>query len=232
MKQLLSLTLFFSICGNELSAQEKECLVKLDVIKGVYTGECASDKANGKGKSVGTDQYEGDFKDGYPDGRGMYTWNDGHYFIGYYKKGYKEGTGEMYYESTTGGDSVITGYWKKDKYIGIYEKEYIVISNTTSVNKIECNLTDKKGEDIFITVHQLTSSTSINSNSVIPFISNISNIMGTFYTKNQQILTNRSVSKIQQVTFPFRAIFYFNNGENAEILFNEKGSYDVYVDLL
>ena len=231
MKQLLSLTLFFSICGNELSAQEKECLVKLDDIKGVYTGECASGKANGKGKSVGTDQYEGDFKNGYPDGKGMYTWKDGHYFIGSYTKGYKEGSGEMYYESATGGDSVITGYWKKDKYAGLYEKQYMIINNTTRINKVECSLTDKKGEDIFITVHQRSSSAGVSSNSVIPFVSSVSNIMGTFYAKSQQVLTNSSVSKIQQVTFPFRAIFYFSNGENAEILFNEKGSYDVYVDL-
>ena len=195
----------------------------MDAIKGVYTGECTDGKANGKGKSVGTDQYEGEFKNGYPEGKGMYTWKDGHYFVGLFKKGKKEGAGDMYYESAAGGDSVITGFWKKDKYFGPYEKQYDVITTTTRVLKVDCSLTDKKGEDIFITVHQLKSGGAI--------ISNVSTITGTYYTKNNQVLTNTTLTKVQQVTFPFRAIFSFSNGESVEILFNEKGNYDVYVDL-
>ena len=94
MKQVLFLALAFLFYTNRLSAQEKECEVKMDAIKGLYTGECAEGKATGKGKSVGTDQYEGDFKDGYPDGKGMYTWKDGYYFVGAFKKGRKEGREE------------------------------------------------------------------------------------------------------------------------------------------
>ncbi len=223
MKQVLFLALAFLFYTNRLSAQGKECEVKMDAIKGLYTGECAEGKATGKGKSVGTDQYEGDFKDGYPDGKGMYTWKDGHYFVGAFKKGRKEGKGDMYYESASGGDSVITGFWKKDKYFGLYEKQYEVISTSSRVTKVDCSLTDKIGEDIFITVHQLRSGGAV--------ISNITNITGTYYTKSNQVMTNSSMTKIQQVTFPFRAIFNLSNGESAEIIFNEKGNYDVYMDV-
>ena len=232
MKQVLFLALTFSFYTNELPAQEKECQVKMDAIKGLYTGECANDKANGKGKSVGTDQYDGEFKNGYPDGKGVYTWKDGHYFVGLYKKGSKEGAGEMYYESVAGGDSVIKGFWKKDKYLGLYEKQYVVMSTTTRVNKVDCTLSDKKGEDIFITVHQLTSGTNLSYSLPLVSINSISIITGTFYTKNTQVLTNNTMTRIQQVTFPFRAIFYFSNGENADVLFNEKGNYDVHIDIL
>ena len=129
MKHILLIASFFIFCCFTSLAQQA-CEVKLKDIRGVYTGDCSNDKANGKGKSVGVDEYEGEFKDGYPEGKGMYTWKDGHYFIGFFKKGNKEGKGDMYYESAKGDDSVITGFWKKDKYIGEYEQQFIVQSMT------------------------------------------------------------------------------------------------------
>lgn len=224
MKQILLIVcnLFFSICI--LRAQEN-CEVKVKELQGTYTGGCEKGKANGNGKAIGTDIYEGEFKDGYPDGKGMYTWKDGHYYIGLFKKGKMEGKGDMYYESASGKDSVISGYWKKDKYYGEYEKQYIVIANTTRINKIDCSLTDKKGDNIFITVHQR------NGSSSPAYVTNVSSISGFYYSKNNQVQTNSSLTRVQQVAFPFHAIFYLSNGENAEIKFNEKGNYDVYIDM-
>ncbi len=231
MRSILLIVCVFVLFCFSSQAQES-CIVKLKDIKGVYTGACAGGKANGTGKSVGIDQYEGEFKDGYPDGKGMYTWKDGHYFLGFYKMGNKEGKGNMYYESANGSDSVITGYWKKDRYIGQYEKQYVVISTTSNVTKVDCTLGDKKGDNINITVHQLTNTTnSIASPSLISYINNISTLLGTYYTKTDQVLTNNSVTRLQQVTFPYKAIFYLSNGENTEILFNEKGNYEVYIDM-
>lgn len=224
MKQILLIVcnLFFSLCI--LRAQEN-CEVKMKELQGTYTGGCEKGKANGNGKAIGTDIYEGEFKDGYPDGKGMYTWKDGHYYIGLFKKGRMEGKGDMYYESASGKDSVISGYWKKDKYYGEYEKQYIVIANTTRINKIDCSLTDKKGDNIFITVHQR------NGSSSPAYVTNVSSISGFYYSKNNQVQTNSSLTRVQQVAFPFHAIFYLSNGENAEIKFNEKGNYDVYIDM-
>ena len=36
----------------------------METLKGTYTGECKKGKANGRGKAVGTDTYEGFFKTG------------------------------------------------------------------------------------------------------------------------------------------------------------------------
>ncbi len=224
MKQLLLIVTNIIFSCFLVQAQET-CEVKLKDIQGTYTGECEKGKANGKGKSVGLDQYEGDFKEGYPDGKGLYTWKDGHYYVGFFKKGKMDGKGDMYYEASSGKDSVISGYWKKDKYYGQYEKQYIVIANTTRINKIDCSLSDKKGENIFITVHQKSGSASP------AYITNVSSISGFYYSKNNQIQTNSSITRVQQVAFPFHAIFYLSNGENAEIKFNEKGNYDVYIDM-
>ena len=228
MKSVLLLASIFILFFISSQAQEI-CLVKLKDIKGVYTGACVGGKANGMGKSVGTDQYEGQFKDGYPDGKGMYIWKDGHYFLGFYKMGNKEGKGDMYYESANGSDSVITGYWKKDKYFGEYEENYVVISKTTRITKVDCNLVNEKGENISITLHRIGGTSSSNT---IPYITNISTSQGTYYTKNNQELSNISITRVMGVTFPFKAIFYLSNEENIEILFNSKGDYDVSVDIL
>ena len=231
MKQLLLITAIFFISHITLYAQQA-CDVKLKEIRGTYSGDCENGKANGKGKSIGTDVYEGEFKDGYPEGKGTYTWKDGHYYIGVFKKGNKEGKGNMYYENAAGDDSIVSGYWKKDKYYGQYEKKFVLMSNTTHVNKVECNLIDSKGENIYIHVHKLASSQSIGSYPIaVSIISSISVIAGTYQAKNTQIQTNSSLTRLTQVQYPFRAIFYLSNGENADVLINEKGDYDVNIDL-
>lgn len=224
--------LMVSVCfiNNNIFSQQNNCEVMLETIKGTYTGECIKGKADGLGKSIGTDTYEGSFKKGLPDGSGKYTWQNENYFVGNWDMGRMHGEGEMHFKTANHEDSIIKGFWKKGKYIGLYEKQYIVIATTNMISKIECTLTDKKGEDIFITVHQTVLRDGMTSAAQPPVINEVSTILGTFYTKNSQVQRNSSLMRIQQVTFPYRAIFYLSNGENAEILFNEKGNYDVYIN--
>lgn len=221
MKYVSTSLLLFLLALTSMA--QETCEVKLTDIKGTYTGDCADGKANGKGKSIGTDEYEGDFKDGYPEGKGMYIWKDGHYFIGNFKKGKKEGKGDMYYEGAKGDDSVITGYWKKDKYVGHYENKYEVVGSTTHIGKVNFTLQNEKGDDILITVHQLLD--------IAITISSITILAGQYNNKTTQQLSNSSITNITDVVFPFRAIFYLSNGESADLLFNEKGDYDVYIDV-
>ncbi len=228
MKHFLILSISLLSISN-LQAQGDNCKVELDAIKGTYTGACLDGKANGQGKSTGIDEFEGEFKNGYPEGSGRYTWQNKNYYVGSWKKGRMDGNGEMHV-MTANGDSTIKGFWKKDKYVGRYEKQYVVIASTSRINKVNCSLSNKKGESLNITVHQMSSSTTLVSNGGLASISNIVPIIGNFQTKNTQSMSNNSLTRLTQVTFPFRAIFYIGN-ENTEILFNEKGDYEVYIDI-
>ncbi len=231
MKQICILTLQFLLFFSYKSyAQEVNCEVKQEEIKGTYTGTCLNGKANGPGKSVGIDMYEGDFKDGYPDGYGRYIWRNKNHFEGKFKKGKLDGSGEMHYITNTNQDSVVTGFWKKNKYIGLYESAYIVHTHSTKLTKVECRVTSKKGDDIYITIRQL-----LGSGVIIPdivTISNISVVRGTYYTQNTSKLTNGSTTRIQDILFPFRAIFTLSNGEQTEISFFETAEYDVNIEIL
>jgi hypothetical protein len=229
MKQFILFFLMMVII-NHSWAQNADCKVSLKSIEGTYEGECVKGKANGKGKAMGIDSYEGDFKNGLPEGQGKYVWKDGRYFVGQFKKGNKEGKGDMYNPSAIGSDSLISGYWKKDKYVGEFEKAYELISSTSNVQRALVDFIDTKGDYITLYVHQISNVTNSNQPLAIPFISNIVTLKGTFYTQNTQKLSNMSITTIQKVTFPFKAIFYISNNEQVQILFNNYGSYTVGID--
>jgi hypothetical protein len=223
MKQISIIILISFLIFNNSYAQDN-CQVALETIKGTYTGPCLNGKANGSGRAIGTDTYEGEFVNGLPEGKGMYTWKDGHYYIGQFKKGKMEGAGEMFYESAKGDDSTITGFWKKDKYVGLYEKAYIIHASTTRINKLECRASKK------VTAGSINITTG--GVSFIPSISDIAVITGQYLNKTTSNLSNGVIVRLQQMIFPFRAIFYLNNGEYFEIQFNEEADYEVSLSVM
>jgi hypothetical protein len=147
-----------SICGSlmaftssSLLAQKgDECKVLLESISGEYEGECKKGLAHGTGISVGTDTYEGGFKKGLPEGKGKYTWSNGDVFEGSFKKGLKEGEGKITYSAGKAEDSVLTGFWKKDEYMGLYEHPYKVLAKTSPVNRIVVRKLASSPNDILI----------------------------------------------------------------------------------
>ena len=113
MKIRLSVITFLLLPVFTVHAQNSECQVLLPDISGTYSGGCKKGLAHGKGVAQGIDYYEGQFLKGLPSGKGIYKWKDGPYYEGEWINGLKEGKGRMVYP-----DSVITGYWKKDRFIG------------------------------------------------------------------------------------------------------------------
>lgn len=107
------LAVLFVISGSYCFAQETGCKVKLFGISGSYSGDCKKGFAHGHGIATGIDQYEGDFFKGLPEGRGKYKWSNGSWYDGEWKSGMRNGEGKF-----VSGDSVISGYWKADKYQG------------------------------------------------------------------------------------------------------------------
>jgi len=112
MKKYFCIALFL-ILGGYVNGQQTDCKVMLPGIHGTYTGDCKKGLAQGNGVAQGVDRYEGHFLKGLPDGKGIYRWADGSYYDGEWKSGMLEGKGRM-----VKGDSVITGYWKANKYHG------------------------------------------------------------------------------------------------------------------
>lgn len=129
----LAILIFFP--ANILFAQD--CEVINTNLKGKYTGDCKKGKANGKGRAEGNDIYDGNFSSGLAEGKGTYTWSNGNSFTGEWAKGLKEGKGTMKLKLSSGADSIIEGYWKKDIYVGKYENPYVIYHKSRAIGEIE-----------------------------------------------------------------------------------------------
>jgi hypothetical protein len=109
----LILSIMLLIAGGLAYGQNSDCKVLMPQISGSYSGDCKKGLAQGKGIAKGVDTYEGRFDGGLPDGKGIYTWADGSTYNGQWKGGLREGPGTY-----IKGDSVVSGYWKANKYQG------------------------------------------------------------------------------------------------------------------
>jgi hypothetical protein len=119
----------FIISVNILIAQE-ECKVLKPEISGTYTGKCKNGLAGGKGKAIGIDTYEGQFAGGLPNGKGTYTWANGDIYVGEWKNGFRDGMGD-FSSKVNEKDSILSGIWEKDQYLGPKPKAPQVIAKTS-----------------------------------------------------------------------------------------------------
>ena len=63
-------------------------------LRGHYEGDCdKSEIAHGQGEAKGADTYVGTFVNGWPEGKGTYTWENGARLEGSFKKGKANGPG-------------------------------------------------------------------------------------------------------------------------------------------
>jgi hypothetical protein len=112
------------------------CSVLMPSISGKYIGDCKKGLAHGNGEAVGEDRYKGEFKNGLPNGEGIYIWKIGNSYEGTFKKGLKEGKGKLTYRKENKKDSVVVGYWENDKYLGKTKNGYEVISKSGTISYI------------------------------------------------------------------------------------------------
>lgn len=212
MKKLL-FALLWTVCSAAVTAQD--CTVKTDSLKGRYTGGCKNGLAEGTGTAIGVDTFTGNFKKGWPDGDGKYSWKNGSWYDGSWKHGKRDGKG-TYQTINTGKDSVIlitAGFWKDDKYIGKFQKPYHIELFTTNVSEFSVRKLNSTDAEITINLKSVTGGASNLFNPSFPKtrLINIELIEGRF----EQRVNDESSSKFvnsyifRQVTFPFRAIFSF-----------------------
>ena len=230
MKQVLFL-IFLSISIINTSAQNAECSVLLDSLEGTYTGDCKSGKANGTGKAVGINSYDGEFKNGLPEGQGKYTWSNGDYYYGGWKKGLKDGKGQLH-QFENGKETLVTGYWKKDKYRGEYENPYVITNVTSDIGRVQVEKMSDNESTVTVTVESLTSSSgmarSTFQTNTIMTSQNVTR--GQYVSKSANALTNKEITTFRGVIFPFKCTFNFGNSM-LEIEFFEKGAWDVIVPI-
>ena len=123
--------------GFSEAYSQNNCKVLKPGIDSTYTGDCKQGLANGQGTASGVDRYTGEFKKGLPDGTGTYIWINGDKYEGQWKKGLREGSGK-YTTAYNGRDSVITGIWQSDKYIGEESIKPYVILFRNGVTRVSC----------------------------------------------------------------------------------------------
>ena len=220
--------LFFS-----LTTYSQNCEVDKESLKGIYTGDCKKNKAHGKGKAVGIDTYEGEFKNGVPDGHGTYTWGNKNTFEGKFIKGLREGKGKMTMKREGAQDSVVEGFWKKDAYVGKNEKPWIIHSKTGSVRDVEVEYTSDPLARIKIVVINTTGGAQTSSGATMPRyrVDNVQVLKGHYerLTSLESHLKSTETTLIE-VIFPFRVKLNIGT-EEVELEFFESGSYIVNISI-
>ena len=211
----------------------QDCVVEQASVKGTYTGNCKNGRANGHGKAVGKDTYEGQFKSGLPDGTGLYTWSNGNSYEGSFEKGLKQGHGKMTFKATGTTDSIVEGYWKKDFYIGQYEQPYKLLVRTNKVTKVDIKPADIRENQITIWVSS-TRAGGATLQGTIPVV-DIANLYVKTGGYNRLYKTNSYNTKSETILydawFPLTMQLDLVGGQSVELVINEAGSYFVDISL-
>jgi hypothetical protein len=191
---ILSVMALLALTPYAVIAQEN-CKVLLPQISESYTGSCKNGLADGKGEAFGTDQYKGEFKKGLPEGKGVYIWQTGEKYDGSWKKGLRDGNGSYTFKSD-GKDTVMTGIWKEDKYLGEKAVAPYVIQFRNSISRASFV---KSGETPNYVVYKFSRAGGSASD--------INELMLTGSTGTETISSN--FTGFEQVTFPFEGKIKF-----------------------
>jgi hypothetical protein len=203
-------------------SQQNECKVTASAISASYSGQCKNGLAHGKGVAQGIDHYEGRFSKGMPNGKGIYTWADGTIYEGEWRNGIREGKGKMIYK-----DSIVTGYWKDDKYLG--EKLIPPYKIIRSLNVTKSSIVKSKSQ-----------SNDIRIKLVRGALENLDVVEGSFTLGYSSGSEYQSVNYygIQNAVFPLDVKVHFSAYNNLhtqthdvtlEFTINEPGTWDVTI---
>lgn len=225
--------LFFISLSFFKQTNAQNCKVDLESINGTYTGNCKKGKANGLGKAVGTDTYSGEFKNGLPDGEGIYTWSNGNTFAGNFSKGLKEGSGKMIFKLEEGKDSLVEGFWKKDEYIGKYEKPYQVFSKTGSIRTVDVEFKSDNTNRVKVIITNVTGGMSSTRGSLPQARVDNTVILKGNYERVTSLETHlkSTESTFFGVLYPFRVKLMIGR-EEVDVELREEGSYVISIQVV
>lgn len=194
--KVIFLGLFISILISSSVYCQNTCTVLKAEISTYYIGDCKKGLASGMGEAKGEDSYTGEFFRGYPDGKGTYIWKNGSVYKGEWKNGLREGKGE-YSAKVNGKDSILTGNWHNDKFIGKSKPPVpYVIEYKNSIGRVSCA---KVGDRPYIKYKFSRNGDESN---------NISNLLLQGNSGSES--NTSSFTGFEQVTFPFMGKVKFN----------------------
>jgi hypothetical protein len=229
----LFLLIALSIAGtNPLLAQD--CKVLDPNLVGTYTGDCKSGKASGVGKAVGKYTYEGEFKYGLPEGKGKLTIDSGNYYKGNFKKGKRDGQGTGFFKNVHGEDSLQSGFWKNDVFIGQYESIFKVVNKTFMVSGVDITFENPTPPNSTIELSmESVSGGAFNVHGEIPKPTLGEAIFQKGSYQIMMPITNqqkRNTYIFQNLIYPAHILFKINN-EEIQVEFNEAKNYKIFVTL-
>lgn len=199
---------------------DSSCKVTLEKLAGIYTGDCKHGLANGKGDAQGLNHYTGSFKDGMPDGTGIYYYNDSEFYDGNFQDGIKEGKGEMHYVRKGMTDSIIKGYWSADEFRG---KKYITYNFTSTEQFDVTDITPSTTSGNTVAFEIGTTSGSPNGEPVGAngFILRLNNIVSPtnsiLKTLSKYESSFKSYVTLQLIGFPCKLFGTLSDGETFEL---------------
>lgn len=239
--------LFLLLLPLSFAIKAQQCKVKVSALQGTYQGGCKKKLAHGIGKADGEDSYSGAFKEGYPNGKGKYTWKNGSWYNGYFKNGALDGEGTMHLVISGDKDSVLTGFWKNNVYIGKYEKPYKIHSKTYMVASVNIKSNDKGKQlnEVVINIESVSggsiSASTINkaSGGRIPKeeLNNILIRKGGYLMQSQVgIMQKSNIYILRDVSFPFHAVLEISKEgqqtkDEVEVEFFTPGSWTVAIKM-
>jgi hypothetical protein len=130
MKKILVLSIIFCALYFTSLCQTIEGPVLKKELVGKYEGGQKKGLAHGIGTATGINTYTGNFRNGLPDGEGVYTDRVGNVYKGSFRFGKKEGKG-VFTPVQSSNEKPIIGYWENDEYVGAEKLDPYEISNKT-----------------------------------------------------------------------------------------------------
>lgn len=203
------------------SFSQSDCKVLKAEISLSYSGGCKKGLAQGQGEAFGIDSYKGNFKKGYPNGKGTYTWSTGEIYTGEWKNGMRQGSG-IYSFFIENRDTTIKGRWLKDEYLGpVKVKDWSVTSQKmTDRYRVERR---GDGDAVYVRILNFTG----------PEVSNLE-VIG---DSGQEVKVS-DMTGYENIIFPFKMIIRYRSWNKMhtmevdnfiEFIFNTKGEWEITI---